>query len=161
MRLALMLCLLGCTSEGSGRPLASGGASDEVDVLGSWRLEALPPEIETQLTHGCYQFLSAVHYSDPRLTFERTEVLFHADSIGGLAMATDQRFPYRVEGARLHIDTERFTTPPSVLIPCGAMPTELSIAPSGERLLENVAHCTPCAHEAAIDGVVGVTWVRD
>jgi hypothetical protein len=105
--------------------------------------------------------LSAVHYSDPRLTFERDHVLFHADSIGGLAMSVDQRMPYRVEGDRVFVDTSGFTTPSSVLIPCGALPGELAVAPSGDRLLENMVDCTPCASEPAIDGVVGVTWVRD
>ena len=142
----------------SAPPAAIAGA-----LAGTWVAQAPPPLEATQLTPGCHTLLQNIAATSARLTFSDTEVTFHADSLGGLAMAIDPHFRWSRSAAPLDhivIDNAGYERPPHVWIPCGAMPTELRIAPSGERLTSNVAHCEPCAHEAAIDGLVGVTWTR-
>lgn len=134
------------------------------ELAGVWVAQTPPPLIQTQLTPGCHTLLRNIAASSPRLTFSDREVSFRADSLGGVAMTLERRFPWsRSPSApdRAAIDHTAYVRPAHLLIPCGAMPAELRIAASGERLTSNVAHCEPCAHEAAIDGLVGVTWLRE
>jgi hypothetical protein len=58
------------------------------------------------------------------------------------------------------IEAEGWTPPYGVLLPCGLPPRELRLSPSGERLTSNVIECGPCSEEAAIDGLVGLSWRR-
>jgi hypothetical protein len=104
--------------------------------------------------------LSAVHYSDPQLTFSGERVHVRAQSVGNLLTWSEDDFSVTREANTLRTDTSTWTRPPSALIPCGAIPESLTVSPSGERLLANVAHCPPCANEAAIDGIVGLSFVR-
>lgn len=127
---------------------------------GAWHLETLPPEPATQLTHGCYDFLALVHYSDPQLTFAGERVHVRAQSCGNLLTWSDDWFDFTRDGDELRVDTSQWRRPPSALIPCGAIPDAITISPGGERLLVNVAYCSRCAREASIDGVVGLTFVR-
>ena len=48
----------------------------------------------------------------------------------------------------------------NAVVPCGAIPESLTVSQSGETLLANVVHCPACAHEAAIDGLVRLSFVR-
>ncbi len=138
-------------------------AANAGELAGIWVVQAPPPLITTQLTPGCHTLLQNIAATGARLTFSGTEVAFHADSLSNVAMAIDPHFGWsRSADPTDHVVIENagYQRPPHVWIPCGAMPTELRIAPSGEQLTSNVAHCEPCAHEAAIDGLVGVTWTR-
>ena len=155
-RLAVLLLLTldtGCSAGAPAEPSTS-------TTVGTWHLEALPPEPATQLTPECYRLLSAIHFSDPQLTFSGDRVRVRAQSIGNLLTWSDDWFATTRQGDQIHLDTSAWARPPSALIPCGAIPGSLTISPSGERLTANVVGCSPCAHEAAMDGLVGLSFVR-
>jgi hypothetical protein len=162
-------------------PTSEPRASSEPLAGTAWTVEPPPPLIQTQLSPRCHELLSNLAATSATLRFDEDRVSMHADSLGGLALSIDPTFPWsydqdsrpgaangphtRLEslapGSRMvRVEAEGWTPPYGVFLPCGLPPRELRLSPSGERLTSNVIECGPCSEEAAIDGLVGLSWRR-
>ncbi|MFO0714580.1 MAG: hypothetical protein U0353_32365 [Sandaracinus sp.] len=137
-------------------------AAQRSALRGTWHAQPPPPLIETQLSPACHELLTNIASTDATLTFEDREVVWRAASLGGLASHAEARFAWSRPRDLAHVTVavDAYDPPPVFVLPCGALPGALVLSPSGEELTSNVIGCAPCAHEPAIDGLVGLRWRR-